>query len=132
MDNKILVARYQIRISKLLRKLVMLLTGWDTDVLPWIEFAVWIYTLQSYGQRSIHRQLAQRCSEVPGINEKCFDRPVWLFSSGPTGEGDPVELLKGWRLPAGLQPIADRIQPRGIAVFHGRVNMEKLNLSKEN
>ena len=27
------------------------------------------------------------------------ERPVWLFSSGPTGEGDPVELVKGWRFP---------------------------------
>ena len=24
------------------------------------------------------------------------EKPVWLFSSGPTGEGDPVELVKGW------------------------------------
>lgn len=55
------------------------------------------------------------------------DRPVWLFSSGPTGEGDPVELLEGWRLPAALQPVADRIQPRDIAVFHGYINPEKLN-----
>jgi hypothetical protein len=23
----------------------------------------------------------------------------WLFSSGPTGEGEPVELTKGWRFP---------------------------------
>lgn len=55
-------------------------------------------------------------------------RPVWLFSSGPTGEGDPVELLEGWRLPVALQPIADRIQPRDIAVFHGYLNPHKLNL----
>lgn len=54
-------------------------------------------------------------------------RQVWLFSSGPTGKGDPVELLKGWRLPESLQPIADRIRPRDIAVFHGDVNMKKLN-----
>jgi menaquinone-dependent protoporphyrinogen oxidase len=53
--------------------------------------------------------------------------PVWLFSSGPTGEGDPVELLKGWRIPGGLEPVADRIQPRDIAVFHGAVFPEKLN-----
>ena len=58
---------------------------------------------------------------------KLIDRPVWLYSSGPTGEGDPVELLKGWRFPAALQSIADRIRPRDMAVFHGSVNMEKLN-----
>ena len=54
-------------------------------------------------------------------------RSVWLFSSGPTGEGDPVELLQGWRFPGALQPIADRIQPRDIAVFHGAVDVNKLN-----
>ena len=53
---------------------------------------------------------------------------VWLFSSGPTGEGDPLELTQGWRLPKALQPIADRIQPRDIALFHGAVFREKLSL----
>ncbi len=52
---------------------------------------------------------------------------VWLFSSGPTGEGDPVELTQGWRFPGPLQPIADRIQPRDIALFHGAVDVDKLN-----
>ena len=51
---------------------------------------------------------------------------VWLFSSGPTGEGDPAELLKGWRFPEGQQPLADRIQPKGIAVFHGAIDSKKL------
>jgi menaquinone-dependent protoporphyrinogen oxidase len=61
-------------------------------------------------------------------NEKALaERQVWLFSSGPTGEGDPVELTQGWRFPGKLQPIADRIRPRDIAVFHGHVNMKKLN-----
>lgn len=61
-------------------------------------------------------------------NEKILaDRPVWLFSSGPTGDGDPVELVEGVRLPADLQPVADRIQPRDIAVFHGYINPDKLN-----
>jgi len=53
-------------------------------------------------------------------------RPVWLFSSGPSGEGDPVELLKGWRLPEALQPVAERIAPRDIAVFHGIIDHAKL------
>lgn len=56
------------------------------------------------------------------------EKLVWLFSSGPTGEGDPVELTQGWRLPEKLQPVADRIAPRDIAVFHGALNREKLNL----
>jgi menaquinone-dependent protoporphyrinogen oxidase len=55
------------------------------------------------------------------------ERPVWLFSSGPGGQGDPVQLLKGWRLPKGLQLVADRIKPRDIAVFHGNVNAQKMN-----
>lgn len=57
-------------------------------------------------------------------------RPVWLFSSGPLGEGDPVQLMKGWRFPEDLQPIADRIGPRDIAFFHGALDMEKLSLGE--
>lgn len=61
-------------------------------------------------------------------NEKILaQKPVWLFSSGPTGEGDLEALLQGWRFPKGLQPIADRIQPRDIAVFRGAVETQKLN-----
>jgi menaquinone-dependent protoporphyrinogen oxidase len=59
--------------------------------------------------------------------EALAERLVWLFSSGPLGEGNPVELLDGWRFPASLQPIAGRIQPRDIAVFHGHLKPEKLN-----
>jgi len=61
-------------------------------------------------------------------NEKALaDMPVWLFSSGPTGEGDPATLLQGWRFPKALQPIADRIRPRDIALFHGALDMNKPN-----
>jgi menaquinone-dependent protoporphyrinogen oxidase len=55
-------------------------------------------------------------------------RSVWLFSSGPTGHGDPVELVEGQRLPDSLQPLVDRIRPRDIAVFHGHINPAKINL----
>jgi menaquinone-dependent protoporphyrinogen oxidase len=61
-------------------------------------------------------------------NEQALaERPVWLFSSGPTGKGDPVELTQGWHFPKALQPVADRIQPRDIAVFHGHVDPKTLN-----
>lgn len=57
--------------------------------------------------------------------------PVWLFSSGPTGQGDPLELLSGERIPAALQAVADRIHPRDIAVFHGFINSDQLNFMEK-
>jgi menaquinone-dependent protoporphyrinogen oxidase len=63
--------------------------------------------------------------------EALAQHPVWIFSSGPTGEGDPVELLDGWRLPEAQQAVADRISPRDIAVFHGNIDGDKLNLGEK-
>lgn len=61
-------------------------------------------------------------------NEKALaGLPVWLFSSGPTGSGDSIELLVGQNLPASLQPLVDRIRPRDITVFHGYINTDKIN-----
>src|SRR4051794_26269573 len=40
--------------------------------------------------------------------------PLWLFSSGPTGEGEANDLLKGWEFPAALRVLAYQIQPRSI------------------
>ena len=57
--------------------------------------------------------------------EQLAERPVWLFSSGPTGEGDPVLLGKGWAFPEGLQSVADSIQPRDTAVFSGVMDLDK-------
>lgn len=51
---------------------------------------------------------------------------VWIFSSGPTGEGIAVELLQGWRYPENLKDSIEKIQPEGIEVFHGAVTLEKL------
>jgi len=59
--------------------------------------------------------------------EALTGKPVWLFSSGPTGKGDPVELVKGWVLPEKLKPIAERIGVRDMAVFHGASDESKLN-----
>lgn len=54
-------------------------------------------------------------------------RSVWLFSSGPTGEGDPVEIMHGWRYPEALEPLLQRIHPRSIAFFHGKIDLEKMH-----
>jgi menaquinone-dependent protoporphyrinogen oxidase len=53
--------------------------------------------------------------------------PVWLFSSGPLGKGDPVQLSKGERFPKSVQSVVETIKPRDVAVFHGYINMQKLN-----
>ncbi len=54
-------------------------------------------------------------------------RPVWLFSSGPTGDGDLNTLLQGWKFPKGLQPLADLIKPRGVIVLRGAFDERKAN-----
>ncbi|MBN1826054.1 MAG: flavodoxin domain-containing protein [Candidatus Eisenbacteria bacterium] len=53
-------------------------------------------------------------------------RPVWVFSSGPTGEGDPKELVKGRLFPEKLRPLLDGIGPREITVFLGAIDVKKL------
>lgn len=67
---------------------------------------------------------------LEGQEAALAQRPVWLFSSGPTGEGDPVALMDGWRFPEAQQPIADRIGPRDIVFFHGEIDIKKLNLAE--
>lgn len=54
-------------------------------------------------------------------------REVWLFSSGPTGEGDAVELVDGRKIPDSMQHIVNRIKPQDIAVFHGVLDFTELS-----
>jgi menaquinone-dependent protoporphyrinogen oxidase len=57
-------------------------------------------------------------------------RSTWLFSSGPTGTGDPVERMHGWRFPENLRAVADRIRPRDTALFHGRIDPHRLHFGE--
>jgi len=59
------------------------------------------------------------------------ERPVRLFSSGPTGSGDPVQLMSGWRFPDSEKPIAERIHARDLALFHGVLDPKKVNLPEK-
>ena len=54
------------------------------------------------------------------------ERPTWLFSSGPTGDGDAKQLLNGFTFPIVLAGVAERIKPQDIAVFHGKLDDETL------
>jgi len=53
--------------------------------------------------------------------------PTWIFSSGPLGSGDAQVEMKGWKYPLSLEPVIERIKPRGVMVFHGTVNLKRLN-----
>jgi menaquinone-dependent protoporphyrinogen oxidase len=103
--------------------------GWLTDVSP-VKEVVEIEGYQAVilGSAVYIGKWQKDAAEFLQKNEQTLTQlPVWLFSSGPTGEGEPVELLEGWRLPVELQPIAERIQPRDIAVFGGYINPDKVN-----
>lgn len=52
---------------------------------------------------------------------------VWIFTSGPTGEGDPVEQVQGRLMPENLKPLMDVIRPKEITVFGGKVDPVKMN-----
>lgn len=103
--------------------------GLQTDVLPVDR----VSNLSSYkavilGSAVYIGGWRKEAAKFLKVNEKVLaEQLVWLFSSGPTGEGNPVELTEGWHFPKALQPIADRIQPRDIAVFHGAIHKQKLN-----
>jgi menaquinone-dependent protoporphyrinogen oxidase len=60
-------------------------------------------------------------------NEKLLAAmPVWLFSSGPMGEGDPVTLSQGWRFPEAERPLIEAVKPRDIALFQGAIDVKKM------
>ena len=55
------------------------------------------------------------------------EKPVWIFSSGPTGEGDVKDLMSGWEYPGKIRPAVEKIKPREITVFHGVADPEKMS-----
>ncbi len=55
------------------------------------------------------------------------EKETWLFSSGPTGEGDPVELMKGFLMPDNAKETVEQIGPKEVVLFHGELDMKKLN-----
>jgi menaquinone-dependent protoporphyrinogen oxidase len=132
-ENKVLVAyatKYGAtaeiaeKIGEVLRQ-----AGLQVDVLPADRGGnLGAYRAVVLGSAVYIGQWRKEAAKFLQVNEAALSgKPVWIFSSGPTGEGDPLELLKGWRLPGKLQPVADRIGPRDITAFHGAVDADKLN-----
>ena len=103
--------------------------GLQTDVLPVKQVRdLTLYTAVILGSAVyVGRWRKEAVKFLEAYEQALAERDVWLFSSGPTGEGDPVQLLQGWQFPEGQQEVADRIQPHEIVVFHGELDEEELN-----
>lgn len=53
--------------------------------------------------------------------------PVWIFSSGPTGENDSDAFMDKGLLPKPMLPIAEHIKPRETVIFHGAIDPETVS-----
>jgi menaquinone-dependent protoporphyrinogen oxidase len=56
--------------------------------------------------------------------------PVWLFSSGPTGQGDPNEIMDGWTFPENLKTVREKIKPKDVILFHGKIDLDLLSFTE--
>lgn len=54
-------------------------------------------------------------------------KEVWIFSSGPATDDDPVTVLGGWKIPEQLKHILTVIKPQAIALFSGKIDAAKLS-----
>ena len=133
MDNKVLVAyasKYGAT-KEIAEKIGLVLkdAGFVVDVLPANKVSdLGPYTAVVLGSAVYIGGWRKQAARFLKTNEKALaEKKVWLFSSGPTGKGDPVELVQGWRFPKALQHIADRVRPVDIALFQGAAFPEKLS-----
>ena len=108
---------------------IILEAGFETSLLPVDQVKnVSEYKAVILGSAVYIGRWRKKAKKFLKANEKILaDKPVWIFSSGPTGEGDPVELLDGWKYPKSLQAVISNIKPRNITLFHGAVITSKLS-----
>ncbi|MBN1892216.1 MAG: flavodoxin domain-containing protein [Clostridiales bacterium] len=53
--------------------------------------------------------------------------PVWIFISGSTGPGDPMEQLDGRLYLNSLRPVIEKIHARDITCFGGKMDPKMLS-----
>jgi menaquinone-dependent protoporphyrinogen oxidase len=62
------------------------------------------------------------------VNEESLrQKPVWLFSSGPTDPSEDPPEVDGWRQSASLAQQIERIGPKDTVIFGGVLEREQLS-----
>ncbi len=54
-------------------------------------------------------------------------KPVWVFASGPVGEGEHLVPKDVMAVPDDIREYIDQIQPREIALFSGKLDFSDLS-----
>ena len=61
-------------------------------------------------------------------NEKALtQKPVWLFSSGPTDPDENPPEIDGWHQSTALAQIVERIRPKDTVIFGGALERDQLS-----
>jgi menaquinone-dependent protoporphyrinogen oxidase len=112
------------RISQVLKGL-----GLETNLLPVDRVGnLGIYSAVILGSAVYVGQWHKGAVKFLQNNEGALaNKKVWIFSSGPTGKGDPAKLIGGEITPPALKQIVDHIKPHENVVFHGFINPQKIN-----
>lgn len=58
------------------------------------------------------------------------DLPLYIFSTGPLGDGDASELVDGFSLPDTVKELSHDCQIRDAHIFHGKIDIRKLSLAE--
>jgi menaquinone-dependent protoporphyrinogen oxidase len=104
-------------------------SGWQADVLP-VEHVKEPakYTAFVLGSAVYIAMWRKEMVKFLQRNESLLsERPVWIFSSGPMGEGNPDQLAQGWRFPEAQRSLIERIKPRETVIFHGAIDIKKMS-----
>lgn len=107
---------------------VLRAAGLETDVLPADE----VEDLSGYGAVVLGsgvyygRWLKPAVRFLKRWRAELEKVPLWVFSSGPTGEGEPYELTSGWRYPRSLQGLLESLRPLDVTLFKGKIDSQGL------
>jgi len=89
------------------------------DLSPYKNVILGTAVYMGMGRKEAKSFLKNNAAAIKGCN-------VWFFSSGPSGKGDPVQLVKGAIIPVNLKELVAGISFKDTAVFHGCLDAARM------